>query len=685
MPTMSPLPRWPKVLLLAVAATALLLGGAYLLLNRAFPPERLAALLSTQVREATGREFAVRGALSIRVLPGIAVVANDLSLGNARWGTRKDMLTVRQAQLNVALWPLLQGRVDIERVSLQGVDLLLESDAAGVGNWVMPDRDAAAPAPGAAPAASAAAPRLGDVAQVQLADAHVAYRNARGDSTVAVDLQKLAIERDGAGHRVDARFSIKGQAWQLTGPVGRLGSLADAQTDWPFDLQLSGDGARLSAKGQLLHGGPPRALAADIAARLDKAAALAPWIANATQVPLPVELKTKLSMAASKLQAEGLHLVVAEQSLNGRVSMTDSGAWKFDAQLASPSIDLARWLPKRAAASASAAAGSKRWLFDETPIPFDALPRATGVLALQVDRLRVPGLPELAAFNTRLTLRPGRLTVEPLSFGAAGGSVHGSLGLNVEAAAAPRSTLQFDAKDLSVDALMRAAGTAAYASGGRMQLHAALNMAGATPRALAAGASGEVMMSVTGTTLGSGLSPLGTDMLPRVLQALTLQPGTPKPTFVECAVVRLPLKNGVAMVDRSIALETDQLAVSAKGQIRLTDETLELAFRPNPKQGLKINPADLAKLVVLKGPLRDPKLMLDVKGAADLAVAIGAAGATGGWSTLADRLLHAPAEPQPCRFAATGQSTPGASAPAPADKATPPAKALQDLVRKIFK
>jgi AsmA family protein len=418
---------------------------------------------------------------------------------------------------------------------------------------------------------------------------------------------------------------------------------------------------------------------------LDKAATLAPWTANAAKVPLPIELKTSLSVALPKIQAEGLRLAVAEQSLSGHVSMVDAGTWRFDAQLASPSIDLARWLPKQAAAAASAPAGSRRWLFDETPIPFDALPRATGVLALQVERLRMPGVPEFAGFNTRLTLRPGRLTVEPLAFGAAGGSVRGSLGLNVEAGATPRSTLELDAKDLSVDALMRAAGTASFASGGRMQLHAALNMAGATPRALAAGASGEVMMSVYGTKLGSGPSPLGTDVLLRVLQALRLQPGAPKPTVVECAVVRLPLKNGVAMVDRSIALETDQLAVSAKGQIRLTDETLELAFRPSPKQGLKINPADLATLVVLKGPLRDPKLALDAKGAAELAAAIGAAGATGGLSLLADRLLRAPAEPQPCRFAATGQSTSSAGAPAPADKPAPPAKALQDLVRKIFK
>ena len=643
--------------------------------------------------QATGRDFAIRGALSIRLLPGIVVVANDLSLGNARWASRKDMLTVRQARLDVALWPLLQRRVEIQRVSLQGVDLLLETDAAGVGNWVMAGRDAAAATAGTAPAAPAAATSpLGDVARVQLSDAHVGYRTARGGSAFSLDLQQLAVDRAAAGQRLDARFAMKGQAWQLSGPVGRLGSLADPQSDWPFDLELRSDGARLSVKGQLLRGSPARALAADVVARIDKVAGLAPWVGDAANTLLPIELKTTLSYAPPKIQAEAVQLTMAEQRLQGRVSITDVGAWKFDAQLASPSIDLARWLPKRAAAPAGPAAAPKRWVFDETPIPFDALPGATGTLALQVDRLHVPGLPEISALRTRLDLRPRRLKIEPLSFAAAGGSVRAGLGLNLEAAAAPRSTLELEAKDLSVDTLMLAAGTTGYASGGRMQLRAALDLAGKTPRAMAAGAGGEVTLSVAGTTLGQGASPLGTDVLRRLLQALTLRPDLKLSSRIDCAVMRLPLKNGIAAIDRSIAFETDQLAVSAKGQLRFDDETLALAFTPAPKLGVAANPLDLARLVVLKGPWRDPKVQLDAQGLIGVAASLGLAGATGGASLIAQQLLQGKAETDVCRTALSGGTAPTPStapaAPARPASAVLPAglpQALPEALRRIFK
>ena len=129
--------RWRRLLLSGLAGLVLLGVIAYVALNQAFPPERLAAMLSEQVRKTTGRDFAVRGALSIRLLPRIGVAADDVVLGNAPWGTRKDMLRVQHARFDIALWPLLQGLVDIASVSFDGVDLLLETDRNGVGNWAM--------------------------------------------------------------------------------------------------------------------------------------------------------------------------------------------------------------------------------------------------------------------------------------------------------------------------------------------------------------------------------------------------------------------------------------------------------------------------------------------------------------------------------------------------------------------
>jgi len=131
-------------------------------------------------------------------------------------------------------------------------------------------------------------------------------------------------------------------------------------------------------------------------------------------------------------------------------------------------------------------------------------------------------------------------------------------------------------------------------------------------------------------------------------------------------VLRLPLRDGVAAIDRSIALETDQLALSAKGQIRFDDETLALAFQPRARNGAAGNPLDLAQLVVLRGPWRNPTLGLDAQGVATTAASIGLAGATGGLSLVAQQFIKSPQAAQPCQYAATGTGAAAAAAPAPA-------------------
>ena len=676
--------RWSRLLLSMLGGLVLLLVIAYVALNQAFPPERLAAMLSEQVRKTTGRDFAVRGPLSIRLLPRIGVAADDVVLGNAPWGARKDMLMVQHARFDIALWPLLQGLVDIASVSFDGVDLLLETDRNGVGNWAM-GRDGDANTP--APSGGGGAPLRLHLSSLTLSNAKLAFRDGRSGNTHSVAVPKLALDAHGDGQALSATFDSGAQSWQLKGQIGSVADLALNQADWPFDLQLASDGAATAAKGLLRRGTPPRALEADISASLTKAVALAPWVAAAARVPLPAELKGRLNFAPQSLRLDGLQLSLAQQQLSGQIKAQGGNPWRIDAQLSSPSIDLARWLPPRSAGGTPAPASDRR-VFSNTPLALDALPAGPATLSLRVEQLRVPGLPPLSKLNLQLNAQPGRFRLDPMSAGVADGTLRGSLNLSTAAGAAPRVALQLQANKLSMDSLLKASGHSAYASGGQLQLRADLNGAGNTAQALAASASGELMLSLTDTTLGSGVSPLGTDVLRRLLQAVTLKPQPAAQSRIDCAVVRLPLKNGVATVDRSIALETDQLSVSAKGEVRLDDETLALAFRPTPKTGLNVNPMNLAQLVVLKGPWQDPKLTLDAQGVAGMAASLGLAGATGGLSLLAQELLKAAPEKDVCRTALSGVAPSPAAPATPASQPKSPLKlpqALPEALRNIFK
>ena len=678
------MPRWSRGLLIVVALLALLIGAAYLVLLRTFPPQRLAALVAQQVSEATGRKLRIDGRLSLRLLPRIAVVATDLKLANPEGFSRPDMLQVRRAALNLRMAPLLHGDFVIEQLSLDGVDLLLETNSAGAVNWRFAERPEHAAAPATPASAQTRSPPSLQVDRLQLDGVHLAYRDDRSHGAQrAIELGSLRIDRAGNAAHLIASATLAQRAWSLKGDIGTLTALLANQADWPFDLHLQGVGAHAEAKGMLMPGVSSRALKLDLSASLDQPDALGAGATPALAKAVPLQLQTRLDWNGQTLVAEPLRLSAAGQQLSGQLSAQAGEPWQLNGRLQSQAIDFGRLLPP-VLPQTSGGAGREK-LFDAKPLPLTALPPLRADIDLQVAQLVLPGSPPLSQLKAALVLRPPELRADGLSFGVAGGQVRGDLALKLADGATPQLSVKLDAQDLSMPELARAAGQGDALTAGRARLSASLQMSGHSSQALAASADGQVLIEARDLRLAKGKSPFGSPLLTRLLQVI--QPGpSAAPDRIDCAVVRLPFKSGVATVDRTIAIETDELAISASGDVNLRDESLRLAFHPVSKTALGINAAELASLVRLEGPLLGPRLTLDNQGAASLAVQIGAAAATGGLSVLGRKLLQSGSgDTHPCRFALTGVASKTAPLTAPAASRAPRGESLPGLLRKLFK
>ena len=661
--------RWPVVLLVGTVLLGLLLGGATVALNRAYPPERLAALLAHEVRQATGRDFRIAGGLSVRVLPRIGVVARDVVLGNAAWSRRSEMVRVGRIELRIALWPLLSGRVAFERAAVDDVEVWLETNADGTGNWVFArgaGKDGAG-APPAPPSTASPGPALG-LEEIELADARLSFVDARRGISREARLASFELHREQGGTRIESRFDVGGRTWVLKGRTGELVALAAAGADWPFDLTLSAKDASIRVEGRRHAAGAPVAASARVEARLTDAEALTPWLGAAPRIPMPLELRARLRTTTERADLDDIDLALAGQRVGGRASVRLASPWDVRAELAAKAIDLDRWMPApRPAPPQAAAPTSPRRLFGAEPLPFDLLARVPAEIDVQVGELRRGGAPTLSAGRLRFVSGAGQARVEGLSLAMAGGTVTGRASVRPHAGAPAALTLTLSAKNLQAASLSQQSGAGDYLRGGTIDVSADLTSQGRSPSELAAGATGELLLSARDLTLREGAAPIGPNLLPMLLKSVRLDGGKAAPTHIECLVVRLPFKDGLAVVDRSIAVETEQLSIVAKGHVDLRDETLHLALRPSARQVLGLNTAQLASLVVVKGPLLEPHVGIDAQGAAGLALSIGAAAASGGLSVLGQNLLHQAVDPHPCRFAATG-----ARSPAPAGAAGEP-------------
>lgn len=114
---------------IALLVVAALLLVAYAIFT--IDSTRLVAVVSQQVKANTGRDLEIKGPVSIKLFPKLAVVAEQVTLSNASWAADPEMLTIKQVAFSLAWAPLFNKRIEIQSVSLDQMQLVLQSAPLG--------------------------------------------------------------------------------------------------------------------------------------------------------------------------------------------------------------------------------------------------------------------------------------------------------------------------------------------------------------------------------------------------------------------------------------------------------------------------------------------------------------------------------------------------------------------------
>ena len=151
---------------------------------------------------ATGRELTLPGTIHLSVFPWIALKLGPATLGNPPGFGNQPFASVRRVSLRVKLLPLLlHRRLEIGRVEIDGLDLLLERNAAGQGNWQgLGTSSSAASPPQAADGGPGALPQLEGIS---LTDGRIRY------GALVADHLDLDVGHLGPGIEVPVKLSLE--------------------------------------------------------------------------------------------------------------------------------------------------------------------------------------------------------------------------------------------------------------------------------------------------------------------------------------------------------------------------------------------------------------------------------------------------------------------------------------------
>lgn len=593
--------RLRRVLVGLAALAAVALGGviavavvAALTVN----PDDYRDDIAGALESATGRKVTLGGPLELSISLSPALVVHDVSIANVAWGSRPQMATIRQLDLEVALLPLIDGVLHVHSLRLEGADVLLETGGDGKANWVF----------GADQQPAGAATTDGEVRidSLEVVDSTLAYLDGDNGNRRQLDISSATLEAASPDSEmtIDASAKVDGAAVSISGTLDSLASLR-AGKDTAIDLTVTAPNIDLTAKGAL--GGIASGGDSDLQVALDIASLGLFHDLGLIDLPLegPLKLSTHVTGTAHKMTFGDLRVEGAGTTLTGNLTADIAGERPaFSGKLEADAIDLATWAP------GGEGTGDSEKLFPDDPLRLHLLDAVDADVDLAIGALTTGNL-VFRDVRASVKLKDADLAVSPFSLGVAGSSVDGALALD-GARSPPAASLQLSSKGFDMGALLKQSNVT-EALTGKADIDVDVSGQGDSIAAIMAALGGKASFVMT----DGSVSESGLDLFLGGARALIggLFEKDSGSARLSCLAAAWDVKGGIATQSVLLA-DTQYSTLTGKGQIDLGKETIDETLTPNAK-GVSLS---LAVPVDIGGTLMHPTVTPD-EGA--LAVKVG--------------------------------------------------------------
>ncbi len=202
-------------------------------------------VLVQAAKTATGRDLAIRGKLSLKLSLTPALIAEDVTLSNAAWGSRPEMVRLQRLRIDISLLPLLMREVRLGRLQLIGPDILLERNAGGQTNWDFVSRLSVSALD------AGGTPTTFKIGQVGIEHGQITYRDAKSGRDETVTVERLTADADtlAAPIGLQALGAWNGQHFEVSGVLGPMAALMAPGKPYSVKLKAVLPGLVATANG----------------------------------------------------------------------------------------------------------------------------------------------------------------------------------------------------------------------------------------------------------------------------------------------------------------------------------------------------------------------------------------------------------------------------------------------------
>jgi uncharacterized protein involved in outer membrane biogenesis len=621
---------WCLAIFLAVVAIVLVVVAT-------FDWNRVKPVINDKVSEQLGRPFAINGNLAVlwsrapeetgwrSWLPWPRFVAEDITLGNTDWAKAPQMVSLQKVEFRLAPLPLLWRSVTIPRIDLTQPTASLERLADGRNNWTFTLKPSD---PNEPPSESPWVVDIGaigfDKGQVKVDDQSlktqiellidplgkpVPFAEIVGKPKAEQTAEQGATPQDYAfGWKLKGQY--KGQALSGNGKVGGLLALQDSRQPFPVQASVQIGTTKVSLAGTLTD--PKNFGALDL--RLQLAGTSLGNLYPLTGVTLPDtpayatdgHLRAQLrDPAGMQFHYEQFNGSIGDSDIHGDLSyIAGQPRPKLSGTLTSNQVRFADLAPligadskaeQKARGVTSKQPSNKvlpveefrteRWRDMDADVTF------TGKRIVHSEKLPFNDL------NAHVLLDDGKLSLDPLRFGVAGGQLTSTIRL--DGSRTPmQGRAQLSARNFKLKELFPTFAPLQTSFGA---LHGDVDLSGTgnSVAALLGTSNGDVRMLINDGAVSRELMELaGLNVGNYVVGKLFGD----KDVRINCAAADMGVKDGV-LTTRMVVFDTENALIHVDGTANFKTEQLDMTIDPQSK-GVRI--ISLRSPLYVRGTFKKP-------------------------------------------------------------------------------
>lgn len=626
-----------KIALKVFAALATILviilvaGAVYLSSNF----DHFMQTLTSQIEENTGRNFVVgEAALELSLNPEIEL--KDVSLSNAEWGSRKQMVMADSLVIKLSLLSLLFGEILFDEIRFVAPVFHLETNAQGRGNWEF--LDVRLP--------------IMSVDHIEVNKGQVSYQDGMTGRKTGLNIDDLNLQKLSESDLQNVEIKAK-YLDHFVKINGRTGSLKNWLKNVPFilDININSTDAQASVKGEINQPINFKGLNIKINIEAETLSSFS-WLADLNFPPVgPVALGARLSDQKNGYKLDDFSADIGGSNVSGPVEIiTTKTQPMVTAKLTASDFDTADFKDNvNGDMTQNSEEGSQDQAKQDDPfptfsskaLPLGALKHVDADISLSAKNSTMFAIP-VHNLNLKLLLENGLLKIRPITAELANGSFRADLVINASSQTA-KMTANFLADQVELGELLKALSGKAHLDGGKTDVEIAINGQGSTMKELVSTLNGHVS-SVTGKgQINYDLSLAGENLIFNIFKKMNPFKEKQETTSLDCMVARFDIEDGIATIDKGLAYESESLKILGNGTIDLNSEKINI---------LLSSKSTVARFLQVKGSLGKPEVKVNPVTALQKGTSLWAAIMTGGISMAAEIVFdYVTSDGSPCEIA----------------------------------